>query len=195
MKLLCIDCCISVHEISRTRKLAQTFLSAWKTRHPDADVENIDLVHCPADPLTEPVLCRRESAVAAGNWDDPLLAPAHQFAEADRIVIAAPVWEMSVPAALQAYLERISVTGITFRYTPQGSEGLCKAQKMLYLTTAGGPIEGISYGSDYLASLCKLYGIGSYHFIGAPMLDVQEIDPKPYLDRALREAEKLAETF
>ena len=194
MKLLFIDCCISVHETSRTRKLAETFLSAWHGRHPDADVETVDLVHHPMAPLTESSLSAREAA-ASENRDDPLLAPARQFAEADRIVIAAPFWEMSFPAALQAYLERISVTGSTFRYTPRGSEGLCKAQKMLYLTTAGGPIEGISYGSDYLASLCQLYGIGSYHFIGAPMLDVQEIDPKPYLDRALREAEKLAEIF
>ena len=194
MKLLYIDCCISVHEVSRTRKLAETFLSAWRARHPDADVDTIDLVRHPMAPLTEASLSAREAAAAASR-DDPLLAPARQFAEADCIVIAAPFWEMSFPAALQAYLERISVTGITFRYTPAGSEGLCNARKMLYLTTAGGPIEGINYGSDYLASLCKLYGIGSYHFIGAPMLDVQEIDSRPYLDRALREAEDLAVTF
>ena len=195
MKLLYINCCISVHAASRTKKLAETFLTVWKACHPEDTVETVDLANRPVPPLDQPVLYAREAAVAAEHWDDPLLALSRQFAGADRIVLAAPFWEMSFPAALQAYLERISVTGITFRYTPQGSEGLCRAEKMLYLTTAGGPIEGLNYGSDYLRALCRLYGIGSYHFIGAPMLDVQEVDPEPYLTRALREAEQLAETF
>lgn len=44
MKLLYIDCCITVHgSASRTAALAETFLSAWRAAHPEADIETLDL--------------------------------------------------------------------------------------------------------------------------------------------------------
>ena len=56
---------------------------------------------------------------------------ARQFAAADQIVIAAPYWDLSFPAALKQYFEQINVLGITFAYTPEGvPKGLCRARKL-----------------------------------------------------------------
>ncbi len=63
---------------------------------------------------------------------------AHQFAEADEIVIAAPFWEGAYPALLKVYFEHISVVGIANRYTDHGPVGMCRASKLHYVTTRGG---------------------------------------------------------
>lgn len=42
---------------------------------------------------------------------------AHEFANADLIVIAAPFWDLSIPALLKVYIENIAVDGITFEYS------------------------------------------------------------------------------
>ena len=52
---------------------------------------------------------------------------ARQFAAADRIVIAAPLWDLSFPAQLKVYLENIYVTGIVTKYSEAGEPvGLCR---------------------------------------------------------------------
>ena len=195
MRLLYVDCCISIHARSRTKLLADTFLNAWKNQHPDWSIETVDLKVHPLLPLEEGTLAEREQAAEEGRMDAPCLALARQFAQSDRIVMAAPFWEMSFPSMLRVYIEHISVRGVTFLYTPQGPSGICRAKKMLYLTTAGGSLEHINFGNAYLRQLCQFYGIGEYHFIGADRQDILEVDHEIFLHEALKKAEKLAQTF
>lgn len=55
-----------------------------------------------------------------GDFSNEMFKYAHQFAESDTVVIAAPYWDLSFPAVLKAYLEAVSVCGITFKYDEQG---------------------------------------------------------------------------
>ena len=181
MKLLYIDCCITVHgSASRTAALAETFLSAWRAAHPEADIETLDLKTLTLNPLLGNALRLRETLQGEGRTEGASFALARQFAAADRIVIAAPYWELSFPAQLRLYIEHIAAQGITFDYTSQGQVGLCRAEKLLFLTTAGGSLEA-NCGSEHWRALCPFFGIGEYHFIGAPMQDVKEIDHEALL--------------
>ena len=191
MKLLYIDCCISVHALSRTKLLADTFLSAWQAAHPEDEIETLDLKTLNLQPLNAQMAAERENTPT----DSPVFALARQFAAADRIVIAAPFWELSFPAQLRLYIEHIAAAGITFGYAPQGQIGLCRAEKLLFLTTAGGPMEGQNCGSDHWRALCPFFGIPAYHFLGAPMQDVIELDHEAILRDTLKEAVALALTF
>ena len=103
-----------------------------------------------------------------------MFALARQFAAADAIVIAAPFWDLSFPAALKAYLEQINVVGVTFRYTPEGvPEGLCRARKLYYVTTVGGDFFPEAFGFGYVEALAKnFYGIPEVHLIKATGLDI-----------------------
>ena len=196
MKLLYVDCCISVHEVSRTKLLADTFLNAWKESHPEDEIEVLDLKTMDIRALDLETLLLRESALHAGRYDDPALTLACQFSSADRIVMAAPFWEMAFPAKLRVYIEHVSASGIAFGYAEGGrSYGKCKADKLLYLTTAGGPIEGMNYGADYLKAICAFFGIDQFEFLGAPMQDVQEVDHEAILRDVLAQATELAKTF
>lgn len=126
MKLLYIDCCITVHgSASRTAALAETFLSAWRAAHPEADIETLDLKTLTLNPLLGNALRLRETLQGEGRTEGASFALARQFAAADRIVIAAPYWELSFPAQLRLYIEHIAAQGITFDYTSQGQVGLC----------------------------------------------------------------------
>ena len=109
---------------------------------------------------------------------------AKQFAAADEIVIAAPFWDLSFPAKLKIYLEQIAVAGITFDYIDGRPKGLCKAKKLTYVTTSGGPIFE-DFGYAYIKALAqKFYGIPQTEAVRAMNLDVDMISAEDLLQKA-----------
>ena len=102
------------------------------------------------------------------------------IAQADRIVIAAPFWDMSFPAVVKVFIEHMCAPGLTFKYNPDGSHHpLCKAEKMLYITTRGGFTETgspLEQGSSYLKAICWLWGIPELETIAVTGTDVYSPD-------------------
>ena len=198
--LLFINACVRGQK-SRTLQLARRFLGAWQHAHPEAVITELDLCRDRLSPQYPEVLEERDALWSAGKLDDPLFQPARQFAAAGRIVIAAPFWDLSFPAILKIYLERISVTNITFGYDDLGrSVGLCKADKLLLITTRGGDfsipeISWMEMGARQLEALCAMYGIPSFQCLTAQGLDDIRNDKEAILAQAMDQAEKLAETF
>lgn len=198
--LLFINACVRGQK-SRTLQLARRFLGAWQHAHPEAVITELDLCRDRLSPQYPEVLEERDALWSAGKLDDPLFQPARQFAAAGRIVIAAPFWDLSFPAILKIYLERISVTNITFGYDDLGrSVGLCKADKLLLITTRGGDfsipeISWMEMGARQLEALCAMYGISSFQCLTAQGLDDIRNDKEAILAQAMDQAEKLAETF
>ena len=79
--------------------------------------------------------------------------------------------------------------GITFRYAEDGRQvGLSRARALVYLTTAGGPVEGQNYGFDYLRGLAGMFGIPDSRCVAAENLDVWGTD----VEQVLRQAEERA---
>ena len=77
------------------------------------------------------------------------------------------------PAVVKNYFENITVNGLTFAYSENGIPyGLCKAKRLIYVTTSGGPII-YNFGFDYVSALAKnFYGIKEVCCIKAEGLDV-----------------------
>lgn len=48
---------------------------------------------------------------------------------------AAPFWDMSFPSALKVFFENMSLFGVTFDSNEKECYGLCKAEKVMYITT------------------------------------------------------------
>ena len=195
MKVLVVDCSISVHERSRTKLLTETFLEKLREIHPDWLLETVNLQKQKIFSLEAEDLQKREGLLQEGNWENPFFDLARQFAAADRIVVAAPCWEMSFPSKLRVYIEHISIPGITFRYTDHGSEGHCRAEKLLFLTSAGGPAVCAEPGKSYLEIMTNFYGIPEFAYVIADMQDVQEVDHETILEKALQKTKNLAENF
>ena len=108
--VLFVDCCIR-REASNTKKLAEAFLAALPS---DCAVTRLDLMAEDISYFKDSYFDQREALLAENRRDHPRFRYAHQFAQADRIVIAAPFWDLSFPALLKVYIEQVSVDGITF---------------------------------------------------------------------------------
>jgi len=167
---------------SRTARLAEALL-----RKLGGGYEEVRLPEEMPEPLTEERLAKRTALIEAGDYGDPMFALARQFRRADVIVIAAPYWDLSFPAVLKAYLENIYVTGLVSEYGADGMpRGLCRAEKLYYVTTAGGPYVP-DYSYDYIRALAVgCFGIPETELIKAEMLDVEGYDAEEITDRAIR---------
>jgi len=180
-KLLYINACIRKTE-SRTLTLAAPIIRALSARY---DIEEIDLTESALLPLDY----HRYNARAAGSQDPLCLDYATRVAQADRIVFAAPFWDMSFPAMLKVFCEQVSLYGITFGGNPDGStHGLCNAQKMMLITTRGMEIADnspLDQGSSYLKAIGWLWGIPELEVISAHGMDVCSAAE---CDRRLQEA-------
>ena len=167
---------------SRTKRLADCLLSEI-----GRPVTELRLEEQRFPPVDEDFLRERDRMIAEGTLDAPVFEMARQFALADEIVIAAPYWDLSFPAVLKQYMEQINVVGVTFRYTPEGiPEGLCRAKKLYYVTTAGGPIYG-DFGYGYVKTLAQaFFGITRTVCLKTEGLDLPGAD----VERLLKEAEE-----
>ena len=173
---LFINAC--VRDESRTKRLADHLLA--KQNEPVTEIRLGEIFFAPTD---EECLVRRDRLIAENNRSDPMFSLANQFASADRIVIAAPYWDLSFPAILKQYLEKINVCGITFFYTPEGiPRGLCRAKELVYVTTAGGTFVPEEFGFGYVKALAQnYYGIPDVRLIQAVGLDLDGADPEQIL--------------
>lgn len=148
------------------------------------NIVEIDLQREGLSPLDRELLERREALLREGRTDDPMLRYARQFAEADEIVIAAPYWDLSFPSILKIYLEQITVAGITFEYKDGRPKGLCRAQRLTYITTSGGEIFS-DFGYSYVKALANdFYGIENTVAIRAMNMDVDGITENTVLSDA-----------
>ena len=165
--ILFVNAC--VRKNSRTRRLAESLFSAL-----NVSVEELRLIDYPFPKVDEDFLNKRDRLIKERDFSDPIFELARQFSEADEIVIAAPFWDLSFPAALKQYFELINVVGITFQYTADGvPQGLCRADRLFYVTTAGGEFFPESFGFGYVKSLAEnFYGIRNVELIKATGLDI-----------------------
>ncbi|MFC4711381.1 FMN-dependent NADH-azoreductase [Planococcus dechangensis] len=60
------------------------------------------------------------------------------FMDADVIVFAFPLWNMTIPAPLQTFIDYIYRAGMTFKYTAEGPVGLVPEKKVIILNARGG---------------------------------------------------------
>ena len=150
------------------------------------------------DPLTAETLRQRDALLAQGKTDHPRFRFAHEIAEADLVIMAAPFWDLSFPALLKVYIENVSVEGITFRSTETGLQGLCRGRHLVFLTTRGGIYEPGSdweQGAPYLAAIQKFFGFGDFRCVAADGLDIQGYDGEAALQKAMEEARTLAKSL
>ena len=181
-QILFINAC--PREGSRTLELARYLLD--KT---NGSVEELTIFEENLLPLNGKTLALRDKLTANQNFDHPIFKYARQFAKADTIVLAAPFWDLSFPSALKIWLEYVMAKELTFRYTEEGFPcGLCKAKKLFYISTAGGPVLPSHMGFSYVDGLAKSYfGIPETVLFSAENLDVVGADTAAILARAKEE--------
>ena len=197
MKLLFVNGCISQRgEESRTLVLARSFLDAWQARHPEAEVETVEPEALLAlKPFAPEMLNDRDALAGIRCFDAPVYDLARQFRAADRVVVAAPFWDLTFPAALRTYIEYISAVGLTYHYTEAGCCGDCAAQWLVYLTSGGDVEREDSIGVLHWRQLAAMFGIPKFDYVFAGGLDAHPETAGETLTAARSLAETLARTL
>lgn len=182
INILYVNACIKRDCDSRTGRLAQAYLKkrleTQQCRLSTVTLENISM-----QPLSGNVLAKREKAIQTEDFSGAIFDLARDFAAADEVVIAAPYWDMSFPAALKLYVEQLCVNKLTFCYNEKGMPcGLTKVKKAVYITTSGGYIGQNNFGFEYIRGVFStLFGISEICFFSAEGLDIYGNDPEKIL--------------
>ena len=170
-KLLYIDACIRDEE-SRTKRIAEPIVAVLKEKY---DVQTLVINELDLSIVQKELITKRMS----GDIAPQIMSWAESVRDADRIVIAAPFWDMSIPAALKNFFELCSILDVTFKTNDKTCYGNCKAEKMLYITTRGMDIDtgdALEQGSSYLKALSWLWGIGPLQVVAAQNMDYVSAD-------------------
>lgn len=171
-KLVVINACVRQGE-SRTLRIAEPVISALSGRY---EVKRYDLPEMVGVLPLDPMLFQERGQGIIPGW---AVQAAGEIADADRILIAAPFWDMSFPAVLKCFFEQTSLFDITFTDNGQTCVGLCKAPKVLYITTRGMDIptgDAREQATPYLRALGSLWNLGELTTISAWNMDYSSAD-------------------
>lgn len=180
MNILHLDSSIlSANSVSRT--LTADLVAAQKRAHPEAVVTYRDLAVSNLQHLSAAHLAASQGQAVGTDVDVEVgKAVLAEFLAADVIVIGAPMYNFSVPSQLKAWIDRVSVAGVTFKYTPTGVEGLIKGKRVLVASTRGGayantPYESLDHQEAYLRAFFGFIGVTDVSFVRAENVSRQAL--------------------
>ena len=183
---------------SNTFKLANVFIEEYKSNNPDDEIITLDLYKENIKHLDGEML----RGIFAGE-DNEVKRHAELFASADKYVIAAPMWNLSIPSILKSYIDYVSYVGITFKYTENGAVGLLagKNKKAVHVVTRGGmysegPAKEYELGDKYLRTLLGFLGIYDVETLSLELTNVlQGEELEAARDKSNERAREMAKTF
>ncbi|AHF69052.1 FMN-dependent NADH-azoreductase [Pseudomonas cichorii] len=164
---------------SVSRQLTQQFISQWKNSHPGDEITVRDLAIDPVPHL---------DATLLGGW----MKPAEQrtgleqaalersnlltdeLIAADVLVLAAPMYNFTIPSTLKAWFDHVLRAGVTFKYGETGPQGLLTNKHAYVLTARGGIYAGSNndHQEPYLRQVLGFVGIHDVSFIHAEGLNM-----------------------
>lgn len=189
-RLFYIDSCLRYG--SNTKKIADALIDRLSERY---EVEAVKLSDYDFPVVKNGILNDRNNGIVPEEY----VNIARKIAAADRLVISAPFWDMSFPSALKVFLENMSLFNVTFASNEKECYGLCKAEKVLYITTRGMNIntgDDMEQATPYIKAIGKLWGLGELNVVSAQNMDYSTEEQKAEkVQNAIEEGLKLCETF
>lgn len=196
-KVLYIKANIKNEGESRTFKLSDSFVEEYKKNNPEDEIITLDLYKENIDFLRHDDLGKLFGSKDEESKNNSILKYAYQFADADKYIIAAPMWNLSFPAILKAYIDYVSVSGITFKYTAEGPVGLLNNKKAVHIVSRGGGYDNSPYemGDRYLRTILGFFGIKDIETIAIDNLDVMGVNVEEKVEEGIEKAISLAKKF
>ena len=186
--------------VSNTFKISDFFLNEYKNKHPNDEITTLDLYKEGVNFLSMEEIVAIFSPKNDVSQNNFILRYAYQFAGMDKFIIAAPMWNLGVPAILKAYIDYVSISGITFNYTENGPVGLLNNKKSVYIMTSGGnysipPYSEFDLCSKYLKTIFAFFGITDFTTITAENLNVVGTDIEAELEKAKCKCSEMVKYF
>ena len=200
MKLLHIDSSVlGPHSVSR--QVTAAIVDRLQKATPDLNVTYRDLTAMPLAHLSGSHLAAAQGAVPeAGALQQDLAAGQtvlEEFLAADIVVIGAPMYNFTIPSQLKAWIDRILVSGKTFKYSALGVEGLAGNKRVIIAISRGGfygagtPSAAAEHHETYLRAVFSLIGITNPEIIVAEGVQIGPEQREKALESALTAATNL----
>jgi len=172
MQILRIDSA-TTGEKSVSRQLTDSITKHFVQQNPGATLIERDLATDPLSHIdtvtTAAIRTPQEThsdAVAAAFPDQR--AVLDEFLASDIVVIGAPMYNFSIPSQLKAWLDRLGVPGVTFKYSEKGPEGLAGGRKVVIASARGGAYENDMMAENQESLLQTFFGfigVDDLHFV------------------------------
>ncbi len=200
MKLLHIDSSVlGPHSVSR--QVSAAIVDRLQKATPDLNMTYRDLTTTPLAHLSGSHLAAAQGAVPEAVALQQDLAAGQtvleEFLAADIVVIGAPMYNFTIPSQLKAWIDRILVSGKTFKYSAQGVEGLAGNKRVIIAISRGGfygagtPSAAAEHLETYLHSVFSFIGIANPEIIVAEGVQVGPEHREKALENALTAATRL----
>jgi FMN-dependent NADH-azoreductase len=182
---------------SKSRELGHTFVAQWRAAHPTSQVVRRDIGQEPPPFVTEawvegafaPPEAQSPAARAAietsNRYVDELLA-------ADDVLITTPIYNLSLPATLKAWIDQVVRVGRTFATKDGRFEGLVHRKRVVIIVTSGSdfrpdtPGGAYNFLEPYLRAVLGFIGITQVEFVYAHSLASPASAPQAITDASTR---------
>ena len=159
---------------SVSRQLSQTIVDRLTNLNPGAEVIRRDVVATPLPYADHEMITAyytppadltdaQQAAIALSN------TLTEEIKAADAVVVGVPMWNFGVPATLKAWFDLVARVGVTFKYTPEGPQGLLAGKKAYFAIATGGTPVGSDWDhtTGHLKTFFGFLGIGDQEVIAA----------------------------
>ena len=188
---------------SISRNMTRRFVAEWRTAHPDGEVVVRDLTETNLQFVTAPWLQayftpdaqHSPEMKAELRLSDELVS---ELLACDHLVIATPVYNYNVPAALKAWIDSIVRKGLTLGFD---GKGLVTGKTATVLMASGGvytegsPIRDRDIATQYLRMVLGVIGITDVTVVaggGAKAVDMRETTMEGFIETLESELEAAA---
>ncbi|MGB3565542.1 MAG: FMN-dependent NADH-azoreductase [Priestia megaterium] len=188
-------------------KLYDAFLKSYQQSHQDEEIIELNLFkeelpYLGADMINGQFKLARGLEVTAAENKAAETANSYleQFVRADKIVIAFPLWNFTVPAVLHTYFDYLNQAGKTFKYTPEGPVGLLGDKKVMLLNARGGvysegPAAAVEMAVKYVSSVLQFFGVTDVNSIIIEGHNQFPDRAQEIIESGLEQAAQAAKTF
>jgi FMN-dependent NADH-azoreductase len=205
---------ITAHPHNETQSysmaVGKAFIDTYKEAHPNDTIVHLDLYkenipHIDADVFSG------WGKLQSGQSFDALSAEeqakvirlnelSDQFVAADKYVFVTPLWNLSYPPVMKAYIDSVAVAGKTFKYTEKGPIGLLADKKALHIQARGGfysegPAAQIEMGHRHLTVMMNFFGIPTVEGLFVEGHNAMPDKAQEIKENAIARAKDLAHTF
>lgn len=192
-------------EASNSIRVADAFIAAYKEANHFDHIEELSLYTSFIPEIDEEILMAW-GALSNGESFEKLSQSqqdkvsrfnelTEKFLDADKIVIANPLWNLSIPTRLKAWIDTVVISGTSFKYTAEGPVGLIKGKKLLHIQSNGGIYKEQDPASQYIKTIFGFIGVEDQQQVFLEGVNYDPSQTENIVLAGIQKAEEIAKTF
>ena len=194
MKVLVITANPKPEQVSVSKTTMSVFIDIFKQNNEKAIFEYRDVSNYP-----------HLSGNDLRDYQNPngkIAEIAKEFASYDRYIFVSPMWNLSVPSGMKAYIDHLVIPQVTFTYENREAKpvGLIKNKKALFITTSGGhfgvaPMNEWDHNVLYMKHILDHIGIEDFTPLYIPLAHRGGLPAKERVQQEIETITNIAEKW